>query len=171
MEILDTSAGEGAVSVGWVKFLNIKDKYFKDLSLWEIKNGKYIIEDNGYSNLNNAINYWTSIIPPQSNYYIWASAKYTALEIIINAIFQRIFALNKRISEAETEQEKEQIQEEMKIINNDISILKTANKELTQVTEEITKFLEKVKREEEIVARDKRAAERAAGRTAKKLKS
>lgn len=163
MEIKTTSVGEGAVPLGYVKFLNIKDKYFYDLDLWEIKNGKFI-SDSGYSNIDKAITYWTQLIPPESNFYIWASAKYTALEIIINAIFQRIFAYNRRISEAESEakseNEKKQLEEEVKQIQNDISVLKKANKELTQIAEKIVKLREKQKREEQQEDRERRARRR-----------
>ena len=161
---MDTSVGEGALPQGWVEFLNIRNKYFLDMPLWEIKNGKYYINNDGISNLDIAIRNWTQIIPPESNYYIWASAKYTALDIIINAIFQRIFAFNKQISDAESINEKTQLEEEIKKILNDITVLKKANKELTTVSEKITKLSEQVKRDAEAEARYERAAARAGKR-------
>lgn len=160
----DTSVDEDALPQGWIKFLNIKDKAFFDLSLWEIKHGKYIIYPGEKSNLDVAIQNWTQIIPPESNFYIWASAKYTALDIIINAIFQRIFAFNRQISDAESVAksvcEKTQVEEDLKKIQNDISVLKKANKELTQVAEKITRLSEQVKREQQEEERAERAAKR-----------
>lgn len=167
MQTSDTSVTEGAVPQGYVKFQNIKDKYFFDMDLWRIKNGVYTMNPyTGKSNIDEAITYWTQLIPPESNFYEWASTKYTALEIIINAIYQRIFVLNRKILETESgtkyKNELKQLEEEIQKLQNDINVLKEANKQLTQAAEKISKLAEKKRRQEQEDEREERAARREA---------
>lgn len=161
MQTIDTSISEGAMQEGWVPFLNIKNKYFYDMDLWRIKNGVYQTNpDTGKSNLDIAIQNWTTLYPPESNFYIWASAKYTALEIIINAMFRIIFSYNLQISQLETKEERENAQKMIKNLEDNIKLLKQANKEITQLSQEVFKLAEEEKRLEQKAERAERATKR-----------